>query len=201
MAIRPQCLARLVKGLSLGARRNKYFAETFNWMSSWLGNLVVTDGLALEGDEEGMPELKADVVKDLDVEKAEDETEEDGATYLVVKYSKSGKADKRLKIAGVSEIGNFRFNYSTREIEAGVICVARTFIMVNELTIPDDYTGDVQCRYSFSSATAELQMVEDMFINAPDDDTTYIPLYTFVQGLIEKDYRGAPVIQSYEDYA
>ena len=58
MEPKPPQVCYLAKGKAIGAKSHEGFPATFNWLLSWIVNLMVGPGLALRNADKGRPRLE-----------------------------------------------------------------------------------------------------------------------------------------------
>lgn len=100
--------------------------------------------------------------------------------------------------ATASSFGNFAYNPETRTIASGAYCIGRTYYKVAGVSIGEGFTGSVSLCVNISGTNAEICIGVSGF-GQPTAYESYVPLYEFRDGKIVNDYRGAPVIQAWEE--
>lgn len=194
MAACPPQIRYLSEGKAVGAKSNKGFVATWNWLLSCIFHLKGGSGVSVRGKWKGAPVIDCQIVAGdgIDVTCAGD-----GAPYVISLEGGGGSG-------GTTVPGPFEPVYTGGVISGCancVFCAERQFVDCGTMTLTATAsdTGYVvltlQHPYSanatFSASSASLAVESSLPTNA-SDAVTKIPIFHITNGVVDVDLRAVP---------
>ena len=100
-----------------------------------------------------------------------------------------------MDLGGSGMCGAFAFEGG--KIKVGGIYRARTFMRIEGIDVPDDFTGYAYVEVGMGSTGLNVLTLSET-VPEMSDEVAIMMLYKFKDGSVEEDYRGSPHVQMWE---